>query len=360
MAKQKILRVSIVKVEVDQRRRQCKAKVRRMKVIVFIGFFLVASLMTPVGYTAEQHTEHMEHTVKGLSKPAEIRVDRWGVPHIYAGAYYDAFFVQGFNAARDRLFQIDLWRRRGLGQLSEVFGDAFVDRDRAARLFLYRGDMRAEWLAYGSDAKRIAEAFASGVNAYVELIRQGKAPMPDEFRLLRYEPALWSAEDIARIRSHGLTRNLTSEVARAQVACRIGVRYDAFRVALTHGVEPSVPEGLSPCDVPADVLRVFEMATEGVRLTGRVLTGVAPAREDTRLGSIEALTADGSNNWVIAPARSATGRPILANDPHRAYSAPSLRYAVHLSAPGLDVIGAGEPALPGISLGHNEIGRAHV
>src|SRR5262245_48658764 len=77
--------------------------------------------------------------VSGLSKPAEILVDRWGVPHIYAATERDAFFVQGFNAARDRLFQIDLWRRRGLGQLAEIFGPAYVEQDKAARLFLYRG-----------------------------------------------------------------------------------------------------------------------------------------------------------------------------------------------------------------------------
>jgi penicillin amidase len=105
------------------------------------------------------------YTVIGLDKPAEILVDQWGVPHIYAKSQYDAFFVQGFNAARDRLWQIDLWRRRGLGTLSEVFGPSMVRRDEAARLFLYRGDMYREWLAYGSDAKRIAESFVAGINA---------------------------------------------------------------------------------------------------------------------------------------------------------------------------------------------------
>ncbi|MDB5756436.1 MAG: PbsX family transcriptional regulator, partial [Massilia sp.] len=80
--------------------------------------------------------------VAGLGQGAEILVDRWGVPHIYAQSQDDAFFAQGFNAARDRLFQIDLWRRRGLGELSSVYGPAYVAQDRATRLFLYRGDMR--------------------------------------------------------------------------------------------------------------------------------------------------------------------------------------------------------------------------
>src|SRR5262244_2192419 len=106
--------------------------------------------------------------VSGLSKPAEILIDRWGVPHIYAATERDAFFVQGFNAARDRLFQIDLWRRRGLGQLAEIFGPAFVEQDTASRLFLYRGDMEKEWAAYGADARQIAERFVAGVNAYIQ------------------------------------------------------------------------------------------------------------------------------------------------------------------------------------------------
>lgn len=106
-------------------------------------------------------------TVAGLEKPATVLVDRWGVPHIYANTLYDAFYVQGFMAARDRLWQIDLWRKRGLGEMAKDFGPAYVEGDRMARAVLFRGDMYREWLAYGSDAKRVAEAFVAGVNAYV-------------------------------------------------------------------------------------------------------------------------------------------------------------------------------------------------
>ena len=90
--------------------------------------------------------------VAGLKQDASIVVDRWGVPHMYAGSEDDLFFVQGFNAARDRLFQIDLWRLRGLGQLASRFGPSYVEQDKAARLFLYRGDMQQEWRAYGDGA----------------------------------------------------------------------------------------------------------------------------------------------------------------------------------------------------------------
>ena len=120
----------------------------------------LAVLLSATGHAASPPTD--SYRVPGLEQPAEILVDEWGIPHIYAKTHYDAFFVQGFNAARDRLWQIDTWRRRGLGQLSEVLGPAYVAQDRAARLFLYRDDMYREWLAYGSDSKRIAEEFVAG------------------------------------------------------------------------------------------------------------------------------------------------------------------------------------------------------
>ena len=109
----------------------------------------------------------VSYEVDGLSADAQIIVDEYGVPHIYADDHYDVFFVQGFNAARDRLWQIDLWKRRGLGQLAEILGEQHVAQDKAARLFVYRGDMYAEWLAYGNDAKRITESFTAGINAFV-------------------------------------------------------------------------------------------------------------------------------------------------------------------------------------------------
>ena len=122
--------------------------------------------------------------VEGLKHPAEIIVDNLGVPHIYAEDHYDVFFVQGFNAARDRLWQIDLWRRRGLGKLSEVLGEEYFEQDRANRLFLYRGQMYQEWLAYGSDAKEIATKFTDGINAYIDYLETQPFMMPIEFGLL--------------------------------------------------------------------------------------------------------------------------------------------------------------------------------
>jgi penicillin G amidase len=290
--------------------------------------------------------------VPGLVAPAQILIDPWGVPHLYAASADDLYFVQGFNAARDRLFQIDLWRRRGLGRLAAAFGPAFVEQDRAARLFLYRGDMAREWRSYGADAKRITTRFVEGINAYIDLVAREPSKLPFEFGYFGYAPEKWQPEDVVRIRSHGLARNLSSEVSRAIVACRSDLSADQVRIRLSPPWETKIPAGLDPC-FPPEVLRVYTLATQGVLVGGRELRRSALEGDVNLAADPRAQAPEGSNAWVVAPARSATGRPILASDPHRSHATPSLRYIVHLNAPGLSVIGGGEPALPGVSIGHN-------
>jgi penicillin G amidase len=293
--------------------------------------------------------------VAGLKAPGQILVDVWGIPHIYAANEHDLFFLQGFNAARDRLWQIDLWRKRGLGLLAKDFGAAYAEQDKALRLFLYRGDMKAEWAAYGPNAKSFAEAFVAGVNAYVGDVQAGRRPRPIEFKIAGTMPDLWTADDVVRIRSHGLTRNVASEVKRSLVACAAGLEADRLRVRLEPSWTTKIPDGLDPCSIPKAVLGPYDLATRPVAFAAPKDQKAALAHDpDVYLAQADQQRDTiGSNNWVVAPSRTATGRAILANDPHREHSVPSLRYIVGLNAPGLSVIGAGEPALPGISIGHN-------
>src|SRR6202789_3150606 len=295
--------------------------------------------------------------VAGLSAPADIVIDHWGIPHIFAANIHDAFFLQGYNAARDRLWQIDLWRKRGLGLLAKSLGPAYIDQDRAARLFLYRGDMEKEWTAYAPDSRRWVAAFVDGVNAYVAQVQSGARPLPVEFKLTDSRPETWSAEDVLRIRSHALVSNVTSEVARARVVCAGGLKADELRRKIEPlGHKVTIPPGLNPCDVPADVLKDYLLATKQVDFSALTATAqhAELSAERQLAAALDTQSTEGSNNWTIAPSRTETGRPILANDPHRQLGAPSLRYIVALNAPGLDIIGAGEPALPGISIGHND------
>lgn len=208
---------------------------------------------------------------------------------------------------------------------------------------LHRGDMHAEWLAYGSDTKRAATAFVEGINAFVELTRSNPDLLPVEFRELGYEPALWDPEDVARIRSHGLFYNLREEVARAQTVRDFGAEVEDLRRTREPARDLHVPEGLDLTMIPDDVLAVYDLATTP--------PAFGPLDPEAAQGKV---LPEGSNNWVLAGQRTASGRPLLANDPHRAAAAlPGLRYLSHLSAPGFDVIGGGEPGLPGISIGHN-------
>lgn len=303
-----------------------------------------------VGSAADESIPTTVYEMAGLAAEVEILVDRWGVPHIYADSLDDVFYAQGWNAARDRLWQLDLWKRRGDGTLSEVFGREFVEKDRAARLFLFRGDMHAEWLAYASDTKRIVTRFVAGLNAYILLTQKSPELLPFEFGLLDYVPALWTPETVVRIRSHGLLWNVREEASRASFVRDHGLRALRFRERLAPPHEVVIPAGLDLEAFPDDVLAVYNRARRGVRFersaSGQLRLAARLAAEPPRVRS-------GSNNWAVAASRSSSGRAMLANDPHRALSVPSLRYIAHLSAPGLDVIGAGEPSLPGISIGHN-------
>ena len=317
----------------------------------------VGSLILPIIFMLTLSTsfadENKTYVVSGIDDVTEIVVDEFGVPHIYAENHYDVFFAQGFNAARDRLWQIDLWKRRGLGQLSEILGEQYLEQDRAARMFVYRGDMYAEWLAYGNDAKLISKSFTAGINAFVELAKVNPELMPVEFALLGYQPSTWQADEVVRIRSNGLWRNVVSEVWRARLACEDKLDEAAQWRTLEPNWQTRVPAGLDPCVIPEDVLDSYLLAKAPVDFklqhTKNSLTSLL-SREVLKAHNQDV----GSNNWAVSGARSNTGRPILADDPHRAHAITSLRYVVHLNAPGINVIGAGEPALPGVSIGHND------
>ncbi|PWT90245.1 MAG: penicillin acylase family protein, partial [Proteobacteria bacterium] len=267
--------------------------------------------------------------VPGLEQKVEVLRDRWGVPHIYAATVHDLFFAQGYITAKDRLFQIDLWRRAGTGKLAEVLGPSAVARDTLARAVTYHGDWNAEWAAYGPDAKAITTAFTDGINAYIDGLG-GK--WPAEFRTAGYAPGHWVPEDcVSRIAGLTMTGNLNRELQHVQEIQRLGLEQAARSIRLEPRVPLEVPQGLDLSALTGDILRAYREAVGAVRLT----------------------TEQGSNNWVVDGTMTATGRPMLANDPHRPVQLPSLRKTVHLVGPGWDAIGAGEPGLPGIALGHN-------
>jgi penicillin amidase len=269
--------------------------------------------------------------VDGLSAAVRITRDRWGVPHIVASTRDDLFFAQGFVQAEDRLFQMDLWRRSAQGRLAEVLGSNFVSRDAMTRRIQYRGSLDEEWASYGPDARAIASAFVRGINAWVALARERP---PEPFVLAGWSPEFWRPEDLLN-RTDALLASggAAAEVFRARVVAAAGVERAA--ALLGSDAPAGVPSGLDPATVTfqvGDALREI-----GARPFFTTLAGPA-----------------GSNAWAIAGRRSATGSAIVATDPHRLLSSPSLRYLVHLTAPGWNVIGATAPWMPGVAIGHND------
>jgi penicillin amidase len=287
-------------------------------------------------------------TVAGLSHEVRVLRDQWGVPHIYASSTDDLFFAQGFVAAQDRLWQMEMWRRTAEGRLAEVIGPAAVARDRHARLLKYRGAVDdAELTSYHPEARRIMTAFVNGVNAY---IRDHSDRLPVEFVLTGIRPEPWSIETlILRQNSFG---DATSELQLARSVAQLGAVEANRRRNPDPWEELVVPAGL---DVSAIDEAVLASAGGG---RGSLRPEVLPAyRALVTPASREpdpSVREPGSNNWVVSGAMSTTGKPVVANDPHREVGNPSLRYLVHLNAPGWNAIGASEPPFLGVAIGHNE------
>jgi penicillin amidase len=222
--------------------------------------------------------------------------------------------------------------------------------------------MAAEWAAYAEDAEAICNRFAAGINAYVALTEREPDRLPEEFQIFGTRPARWQAEDVVRIRSHGLTRNALSELARAHVLAGADAATDRLRKVIEPPVAVGPVPGFDPAAVPPDALQLFRLAMAPVTFPPERLAATLDEaglwREVTDLGEVLRApepegASDGSNNWAVHGSRTSTGRPVMATDPHRAHAVPSLRYLVHLTAPGFDAIGAGEPCVPGIMMGHN-------
>jgi penicillin amidase len=306
-------------------------------------------------------------SVTGLRAPVEIIRDRSGIPHIYAGNEHDLFFAQGYNAARDRLFQLEIWRRQATGTMAELVGRRELARDVGARLFKYRGDMESELRHYHARGPSIIQAFVDGVNAYISATERAPDRLPIEFRLLHTRPVRWTPEVVIS-RHQALVGNVEDELSYGRAVAAVGAAA-VKRIAYFHPGDPdlTLDTAINRKLLGAPILDFYKAFHSPVRFgPGDV---VASARNDeasyrrfaAASDSLDALRARdrqtiGSNNWVVSGRLTASGAPLLANDPHRNQSVPSLRYWVHLTAPGWNVIGGGEPAIPGISIGHNEQG----
>ena len=301
--------------------------------------------------------------VPGLKQPVEIIRDQQGIPHIYAENDDDLFFAQGYVMAEDRLWQLEMWRRWREGRLAEVFGPKAYDYDARTRLMMFRGPWdAAEWTSYHPDAERLFTAWAKGLNAYVS---ENAGNLPVEFKLTGITPEPWTAKTVTlrwaqlgvdSVRGHGI-----NEIQLALNAKKLGVKEANRRAAPDPWDDLVVPDGLDLNWFTDDLLAAARKGDGNPFEPGNLPSpeivepyrALAPRLQAANV-SPELQDMDGSNNWVVSGRFTPSGVPLLSNDPHRTIEMPSLRYFVHLNAPGWNVIGGGEPPFVGVDAGNNE------
>lgn len=326
-----------------------------MRALILIGVFAVV------------YANAQQLAVPGLQEPVEVVRDSYGINHIYAKNEHDLFFAQGYCAAKDRLFQFEIWRLQATGTTSTVFGEKELKRDIGVRRFRYRGDLTQELNHYHPNGKAIITAFTDGVNACVREALKDPSKLPLEFKLLGIQPKEWTPMVVIS-RHQGLLGNIGEEVSVARQVATVGPE----KVRDLDVFEPGEPQlALDPAINQerlrlGNVIELYEAYRSSLKITPQDL--VLSSNKKNKEYQALALQDDkdyntminsgviGSNNWIVSGDLTQNGYPMLANDPHRALSAPSLRYMVHLNAPGWNVVGGGEPTIPGISIGHNDHG----
>ncbi len=305
-----------------------KSPTGRAKKILIIIFFAIIALaligMLALHLFLSQGLPQIEGKLKlsMLDAPVIVTRDEEGVPHIKGETLRDLYIAQGFVEAQDRMFQMDLSRRQASGRLAEVFGGTAVEQDKMFRtLGLRRAAVLSE-AEYSEEARDVLGWFCEGVNAYIE-----KGDLPPEFALNGYKPEPWTPVDcltIAKYMAHDLGGHWESQAFRQYLL-------ETFPEAEALELFPGYPEG-APLIIGSEI---------------SLLPGFIAAADDT------ANVWNGSNDWVVSGEKSASGMPILSDDPHLSIATPSIWYQVHLQCADLDVSGVIFGGIPGVILGHN-------
>lgn len=275
---------------------------RALKIInISIAAALAIALGVAYWYAWRPLPQRSGHIAAEVASSVTVTFDNLGEPHIRAASVDDALFVQGYVTAQDRLWQMEGLRRLAGGDLAEVVGPAALESDREARALRLRRLAEQAYVTLPPADRAAFVAYARGVNAFLSTHRND---LPLEFTLLQYQPRPWSVVDSLLVSFH-MYRTLSNSWRNKLVKQSMLAAGDASKVNYLFptraGWEPQ----------------------------------------------------PGSNAWVLAGSRTASGKPLLANDPHLEYSLPSIWYAAQLQAPGLDAAGVTVPGLPGILIGHN-------
>ncbi len=269
----------------------------------------------------------------GLTASVVIHRDPQGIPHIRAGSSSDAFFGQGWAHAEDRLFQMEYDRRRAYGRWAEWVGPAGLEADRLNRRFRIGDSARLDWERATPEARAMLTAFAAGVNAFIASTSRWGA----EFEIAGAEPEPWREWDsmaVFKIR-HLDMGPWTAKLWRARLLRQLGPDRAA---ELTRAAQP----------------HPLLIVPPGAEYRGMRADGYAEMDRHASAMFLVPGATQGSNNWALAGSRTASGKPLVAGDPHRSLDVPNVYYQNHLACPDWDAIGLSFPGVPGLPhFGHN-------
>ncbi len=345
---------------------------RRSRVLpILLKLFLAVALIIvcAVGYAwfvAESALPQIDgkQQIAGLSAAVTVTRDRQGVPTIDAATPEDLFFTQGYVTAQDRLWQMDVMRRFGSGELSEILGEDTVKLDREQRILGMRAVAQKSFAAASPRDRRFLEAYARGVNAFIESRR---SRLPIEFRILRYAPKPWLTEDSLVVGAQ-MVKDLNysqsnSALAREKILARLGPEltdelyvnhswHDRPPTVMREALdEPNSNSGDSDDDDDDD-------SGPDNSVTQNAFPAAVPNSMPSSALSLNASSLDrpvnGSNDWVVSGAHTVTGKPLLSDDMHLGHQMPNLWYEAHLHAGNIDVAGVTLPGVPYVLVGHNQ------
>lgn len=300
----------------------------------------------------------------GLRDEVEIVIDTRGIPHIYATNDDDLAFASGYQMARDRLFQMDLMRRRALGRQAEVLGEDFVDQDIVSRTFnlVHWGHLNAERLRdEGPDVYNSVISWIAGVNARIAEIEAGEAPLPYGFAEAGFMPERWQRDDefaIAKLMALGNSNSLDRDLLATILYRNVPDVWNSFELAkpmfpVAIMPDDEIPAGLKPDSRPSRLHQASAPAPMDPWSPEAVADALG--RLSRAFGHVGPI---GSNNWAIDGQHTDSGRPMVANDPHQPLQSPSLMYALHINSMdrgdgSYDAAGFSFAGTLGVQLGHN-------
>ncbi len=277
----------------------------------------------------------------GLDDRAEVLRDDFGVPHIFAKTAHDLFFLQGYVTAQDRLFQMDIYRRTGEGKLAEAVGEPGLESDRFTRTIGFARAAAADLTVMRPETRAAADAFAEGTNKFID---QHLDALPIEFTILGYRPERWTPLDsvvIGKLQSFDAAGNYPQELLRASIVTRLGASALDTLMPDAAGRSASAFDQRAWAAV-APLLR-GDGSAPGLAAMSAFLGG---ARNGLESGL-------GSNCWALAGSRTASGKPLLAGDPHLPVRNPSIWYEIGLEGAGYKLVGFSFPGIAGVVIGHN-------